>query len=199
MADQDTVSIPLRFQYGTLRRHRPTTEVERLPSSSPSTSSEWCVLLALGQRCDASLTRANRCRPTGSTTACPLCKIKLSSEHLWRFRSFSHSLLFSSFWSVPNPHDGYSLLKHNREEDAKAVLAQLSVHEGADFEEKIEYEFATIKHALLEEEAATIKDKDGKPVSAVRACFTSGKERYFHRVMLGVGSQFMQQLCGINL
>lgn len=91
------------------------------------------------------------------------------------------------------------LLKHNREEDAKAVLGQLSVHSGEDFESQIEHEFATIKHALMEEEAATIKDKNGNPVSAVRACFTLGKERYFHRVMLGVGSQFMQQLCGINL
>jgi hypothetical protein len=91
------------------------------------------------------------------------------------------------------------LLKHGREEDAKFVLGQLSVHPESNIQEQLEYEFATIKHALQEEEAATIKDKDGKPVSAVRACFTSGKERYFHRVMLGVGSQFMQQLCGINL
>jgi hypothetical protein len=91
------------------------------------------------------------------------------------------------------------LLKHDREEDAKAVLAQLSVHDAVDLHERIEHEFATIKHALMEEEAATIKDKNGNPVSPVRACFTLGKERYFHRVMLGVGSQFFQQLCGINL
>jgi hypothetical protein len=39
----------------------------------------------------------------------------------------------------------------------------------------------------------------GKKVSPLRACFTNGKERYFHRVLLGFGSQFMQQLCGINL
>ena len=91
------------------------------------------------------------------------------------------------------------LLRHGQEDRAKAVLAQLSTHDASTLEQKIEHDFATIKHALLEEEAATIKGKDGKPVSSVRACFTLGKERYFHRVMLGVGAQWMQQLCGINL
>lgn len=91
------------------------------------------------------------------------------------------------------------LLKHGRADDARAVLDQLSMHRGADRAQMLEAEFAEIQHTLEEEEAATIKDKNGNPVSAVRACFTNGKERYFHRVMLGVGSQFMQQLCGINL
>jgi hypothetical protein len=91
------------------------------------------------------------------------------------------------------------LLKHGRADDARAVLDQLSMHKGLDRAQMLEAEFAEIQHTLEEEEAATIKDKNGNAVSAVRACFTNGKERYFHRVMLGVGSQFMQQLCGINL
>jgi hypothetical protein len=91
------------------------------------------------------------------------------------------------------------LMKHGYEDRARAVLDQLSVHAGDDRQAILDAEFAQIEHALREEEAATLKDKNGKPVSAFRACFTNGKERYFHRVMLGVGSQFMQQLCGINL
>jgi hypothetical protein len=92
------------------------------------------------------------------------------------------------------------LLRHGRLDDARAVLDQLSVIQaGPDRQAELDSEFAEIQHALMEEEAATIKDKDGKPVSPMRACFTRGPERYFHRVMLGVGSQFMQQLCGINL
>ncbi|ORX35622.1 sugar transporter [Kockovaella imperatae] len=91
------------------------------------------------------------------------------------------------------------LLKHGRADQAKDVLDRLSVLEGSDRAERLEAELASIQHALAEEEAATLKDKNGNPVSAIRACFTNGKERYFHRVMLGVGSQFMQQLCGINL
>lgn len=30
-------------------------------------------------------------------------------------------------------------------------------------------------------------------------CFTMGEQRFFHRVVLGMGSQFMQQISGINL
>lgn len=30
-------------------------------------------------------------------------------------------------------------------------------------------------------------------------CFTMGEQRFFHRVLLGAGSQFMQQISGINL
>ncbi|WVR07285.1 hypothetical protein IAU60_004326 [Kwoniella sp. DSM 27419] len=90
-------------------------------------------------------------------------------------------------------------LKHGCEDEARAILDQLSTHTGADRLEHLELEFNHIKMALIEEQAACVKDKNGNPVSATRACFTNGKERYFHRVMLGVGSQFMQQLCGINL
>ncbi|WWC70481.1 uncharacterized protein I206_104432 [Kwoniella pini CBS 10737] len=91
------------------------------------------------------------------------------------------------------------LLKHGREGEARAVLEQLSTYKGIDRMEQLDSDFGSIKLALIEEQEASIKDKNGNPVSAVRACFTLGKERYFHRVMLGVGSQFMQQLCGINL
>jgi MFS family permease len=91
------------------------------------------------------------------------------------------------------------LLKHGREDEAFAVLQQLSVQRSVGMEASVEAEFSEIKAALAAEEAATLRGKNGKPVSAMRACFTNGKERYFHRVMLGVGSQFMQQLCGINL
>jgi len=91
------------------------------------------------------------------------------------------------------------LLKHGKEDQALAVLEQLSVHTDDVCAVQADAEFLEIKSALVAEEAAMVRNKDGQPMSAVRACFTNGKERYFHRVMLGVGSQFMQQLCGINL
>lgn len=91
------------------------------------------------------------------------------------------------------------LLKHGRGKEALEVLNQLSLATGDVRTDSVNLEYAQIQHALEEEMAATVGDKNGNPISAVRACFTSGKERYFHRVMLGVGSQFMQQLCGINL
>lgn len=91
------------------------------------------------------------------------------------------------------------LLKHKGEEASKAVLAQLSVHQGPDAEPHVQEELEIIRSALLEEERTAKKDKNGNPMSPIRACFTLGKDRYFQRVMLGVGGQFMQQLCGINL
>ncbi|OWZ61131.1 hypothetical protein AYX14_06409 [Cryptococcus neoformans] len=91
------------------------------------------------------------------------------------------------------------LLKHGREDEALEVLNQLSLATGDVRIDSVNLEYAQIRLALEEEMAATVRDKNGNPVSAVRACFTIGRERYFYRVMLGVGSQFMQQLCGINL
>lgn len=91
------------------------------------------------------------------------------------------------------------LLRQGREDEAQAVLEQLSVYEGPTRDSQLTAEFLEIKEALAEERASAVLGKDGKPMSAMRACFTFGKERYFHRVMLGIGSQFMQQLSGINL
>jgi hypothetical protein len=87
------------------------------------------------------------------------------------------------------------LLKHGKEEEARAVLDQLSVLPPDGRAEILESNFTNIKETLVEEEAATLTNKKGEKISNIRACFTNGKDRYFHRVMLGVGSQFMQQLC----
>ena len=87
------------------------------------------------------------------------------------------------------------LLKHGKEDEARAVLDQLSVLPAERRTEILESNFSKIKETLAEEEAATLTNKNGEKISNIRACFTNGKDRYFHRVMLGVGSQFMQQLC----
>ena len=91
------------------------------------------------------------------------------------------------------------LLRHGRPDDTRAVLDQVSTQISVDRKERLESEYAEISHASEEEETATLRDKDGVPVSAMRACFTTRKERYFRRAMLGVGAQFKQQLSGINL
>ncbi|KAG7527767.1 hypothetical protein FFLO_06609 [Filobasidium floriforme] len=89
------------------------------------------------------------------------------------------------------------LLKHGKEEEARAVLDRLSVLPPDGRAEILESNFTKIKETLVEEEAATLTNKKGQKISNIRACFTNGKDRYFHRVMLGVGSQFMQQLCSV--
>lgn len=97
------------------------------------------------------------------------------------------------------PESPRFLLKNGQDEKARAVLEQLSLHPDSTRAEAVDMEFMEIKTALMEEEGNGLVTKDGKRMSAVRACFTNGKERFFHRVMLGIGAQFMQQLCGINL
>lgn len=88
------------------------------------------------------------------------------------------------------------LLKKGRSEDVRGVLGQLSVLPHGDTREAtITAYFDEIRLALKEEQEALPKDKNGNVISGVRACFTNGKGRYFHRVMLGIGGQFMQQLC----
>lgn len=46
-------------------------------------------------------------------------------------------------------------------------------------------------------DAINLERKDGN--GGFRTCFKMGNQRYFHRVLLGMGSQFMQQISGINL
>lgn len=91
------------------------------------------------------------------------------------------------------------LMKRGQNDKARTVLRQLSVLTGDEREEAISAEYEEIETALVNENSTTIRKADGTPVSPLRACFTNGHERYFHRVALGFGSQFMQQLCGINL
>ncbi|GAA6026203.1 hypothetical protein JCM10207_005544, partial [Rhodosporidiobolus poonsookiae] len=50
----------------------------------------------------------------------------------------------------------------------------------------------------LNEILATI-ESEKKEAAGFKTCFTMGEQRFFQRVLLGCGSQFMQQISGINL
>lgn len=70
------------------------------------------------------------------------------------------------------------LLKKGRDEQARAVLDQLSMHtDDVQRDAAVLMEFNEIKTALAEEEANGLITKDGKKMSGMRACFTNGKER----------------------
>lgn len=73
------------------------------------------------------------------------------------------------------------LLKKGRDEQARAVLDQLSMHtDDVQRDAAVLMEYNEIKTALAEEEANGLITKDGKKMSGMRACFTNGKERYAH-------------------
>jgi hypothetical protein len=75
------------------------------------------------------------------------------------------------------PESPRFLLKNGQDEKARAVLEQLSLHPDSTRAEAVDMEFMEIKTALMEEEGNGLVTKDGKRMSAVRACFTNGKER----------------------
>jgi MFS family permease len=83
------------------------------------------------------------------------------------------------------------LLKNRSEAASRATLSQLSVHQGPEREQAIDADFRAIQMALEEEKEALPKNDKGEIIAPFRACFTNGKERYFHRMMLGVGGQFI--------
>ncbi|CZT21156.1 probable transporter (major facilitator superfamily) [Ramularia collo-cygni] len=78
------------------------------------------------------------------------------------------------------------LILKGREEEALTVLASLGDLEEDD--EYIQNEFAAIKDTVLEMSKAGFAD-----------VFTMGKDRNFHRALLGYVNQMFQQISGINL
>jgi hypothetical protein len=107
------------------------------------------------------------------------------------------------------------LLAHDKNEEARHILWALE-HNAKSIDPSdplIDREMAEIQHAIYEEKAAayetcpqiteTILDTNSNFLSAgsggKRALLKNGPQRFFHRTLLGIGGQFMQQLSGINL
>ncbi|ODQ77028.1 hypothetical protein BABINDRAFT_42429 [Babjeviella inositovora NRRL Y-12698] len=92
------------------------------------------------------------------------------------------------------------LMKRGRVEDARRVFAAL---EGCDIHsEFVEAEILDVSNSLKEEEAEVVAQGGDASMSAfanMKIMFRQGKHKNFHRVMLGVWSQIMQQITGINL
>lgn len=78
------------------------------------------------------------------------------------------------------------LILKGREDEALSVLASLNELEEDD--EYIQNEFAAIKDTVVEMSQARFAD-----------VFTMGKDRNFHRALLGYVNQMFQQISGINL
>ncbi|KAG4423181.1 hypothetical protein IFR04_003679 [Cadophora malorum] len=87
------------------------------------------------------------------------------------------------------------LLAHDKHEEARHILwaLELDAKSIESTDPKVQKQMAEIQHAIYEERAAA-EGAGGK-----RAIMKNGPQRFLHRTLLGIGSQFMQQLSGINL
>ncbi|KAI1737233.1 hexose carrier protein [Xylaria scruposa] len=86
------------------------------------------------------------------------------------------------------------LLAHDREEDARQIIwaVQSNARTLNVGDELLDKEIADIQHAIT-------KEREAASHGSFRTLFTNGPQRFFHRTLLGIGGQFMQQLSGINL
>ena len=86
------------------------------------------------------------------------------------------------------------LIAHDRVDEARCILWALDGNSNTIDESNpaVECEMAEIQHALQEEKEAAIG-------SNMFTMFRNGPQKFLHRTLLGIGGQFMQQLCGINL
>jgi hypothetical protein len=87
------------------------------------------------------------------------------------------------------------LIAHDKHEEAKQILRALELN-AKDIEPtdpEIDRDMAEIQHAIYEEHEAAAG------TGGRLALFKNGPQRFFHRTLLGIGGQFMQQLSGINL
>ncbi|KAI4842344.1 general substrate transporter [Aureobasidium sp. EXF-8845] len=81
------------------------------------------------------------------------------------------------------------LLSHDRQDEAVVILAALQAKPADDPEVKLE------SNIILDSIKAAGGFGEKTPFSVL---FTGGKTQHFRRMMLGAGSQFMQQLSGCN-
>jgi hypothetical protein len=81
------------------------------------------------------------------------------------------------------------LLSHDRQDEAVVILAALQAKPADDPEVKLE------SNIILDSIKAAGGFGQKTPFSVL---FTGGKTQHFRRMMLGAGSQFMQQLSGCN-
>lgn len=85
-------------------------------------------------------------------------------------------------------------MAHGRKDEAKHIIWAVQANAGElDINDaSLDREIAEIQHAIM-------KEREAASHGGFRTIFTNGPQRFFHRTLLGIGGQFMQQLSGINL
>ncbi|KAL8690070.1 MAG: hypothetical protein Q9224_004496 [Gallowayella concinna] len=110
----------------------------------------------------------------------------------WRF-PIAFQIIFALVLAIPTywlPESPRWLLTRGRHAEGTTVIAALR---GLEIDGK---ETVLQRQIILDSIAASgYSDRKGTPL---KACFTGGKTQHFRRMMLGVSSQFMQQVGGCN-
>lgn len=115
-----------------------------------------------------------------------------SADLSWRFPIafqivFALVLVIGMIWLPESPR---WLLTRERYEEGETVIAALRGLERSDKETQLQ------KQIIMDSiRASGYAGRKGTPLKAV---FTGGKTQHFRRMMLGVSSQFMQQVGGCN-
>ena len=115
-----------------------------------------------------------------------------SADLSWRF-PISFQIVFALVLIIPMywlPESPRWLLTRERYAEGEAVIAALRGLELDDKETQLQ------KQIIMDSiKASGYAGRKGTPLKAV---FTGGKTQHFRRMMLGVSSQFMQQVGGCN-
>lgn len=79
------------------------------------------------------------------------------------------------------------LIAQDRHDEARGVLVDLQIRPD-DNDDFINKEMMEIQHAIDEE-------REAAHGSSYKALLKNGEQKFFYRTMLGIGGQFMQQVC----
>ncbi|KAI0512570.1 general substrate transporter [Xylaria bambusicola] len=86
------------------------------------------------------------------------------------------------------------LLAHDRTDEARQIIWAVQANA-----KTLDINDATIDKEIDEIQYAITKEREAATHGGFKTIFTNGPQRFFHRTLLGIGGQFMQQLSGINL
>ncbi|GAB1310655.1 General substrate transporter [Madurella fahalii] len=111
---------------------------------------------------------------------------------VWRF-PIAFQVIFAVFIIFPMmflPESPRWLLSHQRIEDADKVISAIRGYEMGSHDTQLE------RNLIMDSLRAA--GGFGQKSTPVKALFTGGKTQHFRRMLLGSGSQFMQQIGGCN-
>lgn len=99
------------------------------------------------------------------------------------------------------------LIAHDRHDEARNILARLEVEEPKNHTEAVETSDTPsvsrgsddLDQIMAEIQLAIKEEREATSQGGFKMLFKNGEQKFFHRTLLGIGGQFMQQISGVNL